>query len=132
MATAPEGVTLRMLEFTKSATKRVPVAASTAMPEGVLKPALLPKPSAKPPEALPARVLTAPAGVTLRIRLFMRSETYRMPLEASTAMPLGLLNLALVPVPSAVPENCEGDPARLATAPAGLTERSLLLFASQM
>ncbi len=51
---------------------------------------------------MPAIVETAAAGVILRIVLLAVSATYKLPME-SKASPLGVLNCALVPVPSLVP-----------------------------
>ena len=60
--------------------------ASKATPLGRKNDASLPLPSANAPAPLPASVVTAPPGVTLRIRLFAVSATTMVPL-ASMATP---------------------------------------------
>jgi hypothetical protein len=54
------------------------------------------------PLPLPAKVVTTPAGVTLRILWLLASATKTLPL-ASTATPVGPLNHAAVPVALVVP-----------------------------
>src|ERR1035437_3983975 len=67
VVTTPAEVTFRIVELPVSATKTLP-ALSTATPEGRLNRASLPVPSALPEfPALPASVVTIPAGVTSRI-----------------------------------------------------------------
>ena len=60
---------------------------------------------------LPARVLTTPAAVTLRMRLLWRSATYTVP-APSTATPQGPTNFAASPAPS-----LNRPPARVLTVP---------------
>src|SRR5215831_14018790 len=76
-----------------------------------------------------ARVVTTPAGVTLRIvpllttlptidkLVALLSATYKLP-AASVAMPTGLVKRAAAPSPSAVPYN-RGTPASVLTMPVG-------------
>jgi len=88
----------------------------------------------------PARVVTAPAGVTTRTRLLLRSATHTLPVAASSARPHGRLNCADVPTPSAVPEFCGGmpgmpptdaaPPASVVTAPLATTTLRTALFDS--
>src|SRR5262245_36714325 len=93
------------------------VALSTAMPLGLLNRAVAPMPSALPfsPQR-PARVVTTPLGVTLRMVQFSESATYTLP-APSTATPVGKENLALLPTPSAQPPLPEGfaNPASVVT-----------------
>src|SRR6185437_2738680 len=74
--------------------------------------------------AEPARVVTKPAGVILRIALLNSSPTYTLP-AGSTATPSGLSNDAALPVPSALPS--APDPASVVTTPAGVILRISLL-----
>ena len=69
---------------------------------------------------LPANVLTTPLGVTFRMQLFSASATSTLP-PASTAMPIGKLNIAFVPVPSA--KSGSPFPASVDTIPPGVTLR---------
>ena len=92
------------------------------MPVGPLKRAAAPIPSADPTApALPAIVVTKPAGVSLRIVSLPRSATYRLPLP-STAMADGRRNEAAAPLPSADPTT-PALPARVVTTPAGVMRR---------
>src|ERR1051326_6307726 len=92
------------------------------MPAGALKRASLPVPSADPLfPAEPASVVTAPAGVIIRIVWFPASATYRLVL-LSTATAPGLLNRASLPVPSAEPL-LPADPAIVVTTAAGVIFR---------
>ena len=95
--TTPLGVTLRTRK--KSATKTCSLP-STAIAMGRKKEALVPAPSVYAIEPLPAIVLTAPAGVTFRMRELTVSATYTLPLEL-VAIPKGVLNEAPAWVPSA-------------------------------
>ena len=71
------------------------------MPVGKLKRAALPEPSAKPPvPAWPAKVVTVPPDVILRMTLLPESATYTLP-AASTARLFGAWNWVDVPEPSA-------------------------------
>jgi hypothetical protein len=69
---------------------------------GVWKRAAVPVASVVPAVVAPAKVVTTPAGVTLRIALFASSATYSFP-AASNAMLLGAPNFAAVPVASTKP-----------------------------
>ena len=72
----------------ESATKTLP-APSTATPLGQLKRAAAPVPSALPDEpAVPASVVTTPAGVIFRMVLLPVSATKTLP-APSTATPWG-------------------------------------------
>src|SRR3954447_25144065 len=95
-----------------SATKTLPDE-STAMPEGPLNSADVPVALIMPAKPSPANVVTTPAGVILRMRLFAPSARYMLP-ELSKSKPLGPLNLALVPVASTQPLV---DPANVETTP---------------
>ena len=67
VVTTPPAVILRIVWLPASQTKTLPEA-STASPAGALKRAALPVASVAPViPALPARVVTTPAGVILRI-----------------------------------------------------------------
>ena len=133
VVTTPDGVILRILLPYPSVTKTFPDA-STAIPLGLLKLAAAPVPSCpigSPPIAPPASVVTTPAGVILRILLFIVSATKTVPYW-STAMPWGLLKLAAVPVPSwpipAPPPM--PPPASVVTTPLGVILRILLFIVS--
>ena len=91
------------LLYEVSATIMLPLP-STAMPLAPLKVASVPTPLRKGRDASePARVVTIPAGVILRILfLYVVSETYKTPAE-SKASANGLLNFALNPNPSLTP-----------------------------
>lgn len=80
-------------------------AESTAKADGELKDAEVAAPSAHAGRPFPASVVTVttPWTVTnLRMRLLIVSAIYTLP-AVSRVTPLGLLNTALVPVPSAYP-----------------------------
>ncbi len=70
--------------------------AASATPQGQLKRAASPCPSAKPSSPLPASVLTSPALDTRRRALFSLSATTMWP-AASTVMPTGQLKSAAGP-----------------------------------
>jgi hypothetical protein len=60
-------------------------------------------------------VVTTPAVVTIQIRLFAESDTYRLLAGPGPRhIFLGALNLATFPVPTALPE-VPGNPARVST-----------------
>ena len=86
-------------------------------------------PSALPElPALPARVVTTPAGVTFRIVWLSVSATYTLP-ALSTATPLGIAEprgAARAIGTAGVP----GLPARVVTTPAGVTFRIVWLSVS--
>src|SRR5512142_937758 len=95
------------------------------MPLGELNQAALPTPSRLPRlTAEPARVVTTPSGVILRLVALPVSATYTFP-ATSTARPPGWLNRAFVPVPSWVP-TAPVDPANVLTMPAGVIFRMVL------
>src|SRR4051794_17490352 len=99
--TTPAGVILRISLLPVSATNTLPDE-STAMPDGALNCADVPVALVLPAVPDPANVVTTPAAVTLRMRLFSASATYMLP-ELSKSKPLGPLNFALVPVASTQP-----------------------------
>jgi hypothetical protein len=93
----------------------VPVAPSKHTPVGELKLAEAPTPFAKAATPLPAKVVTAPLGVTLRMRWLPVSARYAT-FSASKARPLGTQKLAPAPTPSAhahapLPANVDTSPA---------------------
>ena len=117
LVTTPSGVILRIkCKFT---TTYKLLDESIVKPCSILNDALVPVSSVFPYEPLPAKVVTTPSGVILRILKLLESATYTFPLE-STAIPRGVLNLAFVPVPVIFP--CEL-PARVVTTPAGVILR---------
>ena len=131
VVTTPRGVTSRMRKLPYSATTITPVEGITATPDGHLKVAAVPVPSAKPPIQfpdwstplleLPASVVTTPRGVTSRTRQLDWSATTITPLEGITATPKGQKKLAAVPDPSAnAPLPL---PAIVVTTPMGVTSR---------
>ena len=73
----------------------------------------------------PDPAVTTPAGVTFRIALLLPSATYTLP-ALSTVTAVRPLNLAAVPVPSALPE-VPFRPASVVTTPAGVTLRTAWL-----
>jgi len=102
VVTRPAGVILRIVLFPKSATKTFP-APSAATFIGMKNLAVLPVPSVLPKlPAEPAKVLTTPVGVILRIVWAKGSATKTLP-EPSTPTPAGLKNRAALPVPSTLP-----------------------------
>src|ERR1051325_5056857 len=84
---------------------------STATPHGALNLACAAGPSANPC-SLPATVVVAPVGATLRILWFLVSAMYKLP-SVSSAIPDGPSNLASEPDPSTYP-GC-GSPASVLT-----------------
>jgi len=121
VVTTPLGVTSRMRLFPASATTKTPLEGITATPIGLRNDAAVPMPSKNVELPLPASVVTAPRGVTSRMRWLSVSATTITPLDGITATPDGLLNLAVVPVPSA--EAALPLPASVATTPRGVTRR---------
>lgn len=88
-------------------------------------------PSAPPvTPAVPAKVVTTPALVILRIVPFPASATNTLP-AASTTRPSGAPNNAAAPVPSAEPL-IPGVPANVVTTPAGVAFRIVRLAVSAM
>src|SRR5580693_603155 len=84
---------------------------ATATPVGRLKRAAAPVSSVEPElPAVPATVVTTPAGVIILITSLFLSATNMFPLE-STARPAGWLNDAADPVPLLLP-SAPGVPAR--------------------
>ena len=100
VVTRPKGVTRRMRWSFQSATTITSFEGITATPDGLLKLAAAPVPSAKAALPLPASVVTIPRGVTSRTRLLPKSATTTTPVEGITATPHGLLKLAAAPMPS--------------------------------
>ena len=119
VVTTPAGVIFRSTLLPLSATYTFPNG-SVPTPKGPLNEAAVPVPLVNPETPLPAKVVTTPAGVILRIRLFPKSDTYKLP-AASVSIPVGLLNEAAVPVPLALPETPL--PAKVVTTPAGVIIR---------
>ena len=78
-------VTRRTRLLDESATAIAPLEGSAAIPNGLLKLAAAPVPSAKAPLPLPAIVVTTPAKVTSLRRLPSWSITTMLPLKGSTA-----------------------------------------------
>ena len=117
-------MTSRMRWFCVSATTISPLKGITATPDGLLKLAAVPVPSAYPPPLFPVSVVTTPeVGFTSRMRLLPSSATTIRPLEGITASPAKLLKLAAVPVPSA--KELLPLPASVVTAPEeGFTSRT--------
>src|ERR1700722_9749422 len=114
-----------MVELPLSATYTLP-SLPTAIPWGLSKSAPLPVPSVDPvTPANPARVVTTPALVTIRMVSLPESTTYTLPLP-STAAPQGLEKVAAAPTPSADPV-LPAFPASVVTAPALETLRIALL-----
>jgi len=108
--------------------------ANSASPEGMTAIAMgncrvaeAPAPLSTPRPPDPTQVLTAPFGVTSRIRWFHESATSRFPFGAS-AMPIGWVNLAAAPWPSAKPwaSAPEKPPASGETVPFWITRMRLL------
>src|SRR5471032_524115 len=96
-----------------------------ASPVGSLKSAALPGPSTKPvAPGVPARVVTAPAAVILRIELLPASATYAVP-PASTTIPVGILKRATAPVPLVAPA-APAVPAKVVTTPSQVILRIVL------
>ena len=121
--TTPSGEIRRIVALLESATSTLPEL-STATACGPLNRAVAASPSALPQEpARPARVVTTPAGVTLRIAQFTWSATTRSP-DASRAIPLGKANRAFAPVPSAVPRT-PTRPAIVEADPSGAMRRMM-------
>ena len=119
--TTPDGVILRIKLLPGSATYRLP-AASVVNPSGYLKVASVPVPLRLPvTPAFPAKVLTTPDWVILRIKLLYWSATYTLP-AASVATPTGLLKVASVPVPLRLPDT-PALPAKVLTKPSGVILR---------
>ena len=124
VVTTPACVTLRRRSLSRSATTRSPLA-SKAIPLGEENDAAAPVPSARPGVPEPARVVTAPAAVILRIELL--SVTKALPKE-SIAIADRSLNPAVAAGPSvSVPFVAGSVPTIVVTSPAGVTCRMLLL-----
>jgi len=97
-------------------------AGPVAMPYGVLKTAVGRNPSVAPgTPAVPTNVVTTPSGVILRMVWLNVSAMTKVP-DASIAMPLGVLNLAAAPTPSAAP--WLRSPASAVTTPCGVIRRT--------
>jgi hypothetical protein len=126
VATTPYAiVTMRSRWPSISATYRAAPAASTARPQGVLKVAKVPGPSAPPAAPVPATVDTTPPASN-RILLLEESATYTAPVAPTTATDAGRLKVALSAGPSAAPT--APVPANELTAPVATnTTRSALL-----
>src|SRR3990172_4229440 len=120
VVTRPPAVTFRIVWFPESVTNRSPPRA--AIPPGNRNCAAGPVPSADPGVSrTPARVLTVPAEVTLRIVWFPVSVTNAFP--PPPAPPAGMEKRAVPPVPSSPPVR-GGLPARVVATPAAVTWRT--------
>jgi hypothetical protein len=118
-----------MVLLLASATKRfVP---SFVIPRGRSNKAAVPVPSVVPAvPAVPARVVTTPVEITiLRIVLVKKSVTYRF--VPSFVIPNGILNKALVPVASVVPE-VPAVPARVVTTPVTLSSVEVVVLSVEV
>ncbi len=105
----------------------LPVVESTARPCGPLKSAAEPVPSVLPVvPAVPARVVTTPPGVIMRMVSLPVSATKTSPVVGSSVTPTGPLNRAAEPVPSVLPA-VPAVPARVVTTPAGVIMRIVSL-----
>src|SRR6478609_9888666 len=125
VVTSPAGVILRITALSSSATYTLP-ALSTATPFGKLNRAALPEPSVLPKvSAWPARVVTVPSLVILRMVLLPVSATYRLPLLSQATL-RGLLNDAAAPTPLLLPLT-PNLPAKVVTTPAEVILRITLL-----
>ena len=102
MATASDGKESNLInELVMSDMTMLPAASRASPPFPPLpKVALVPIPFVEPAKELPASVATYPVGDILRMRAFTESNTYTTLFEL-TVIPVGLLNAALVPCPSA-------------------------------
>ena len=97
MLTNPPGVILRIILLSVSATYKLPEA-STAIADGAKKLAAIPCPSLLPDAPDPARVVTKPPLVILRITSLPKSVIYKFP-EPSIAIPVGKSKQADIPCP---------------------------------
>ena len=121
VVTAPSGVTSRIMWLSRSATSTLP-APSTTTAAGPLNRAAPLIPSSPPfIPAQPASVVTSPPGTILRSVWLPVSATKMFP-SRSTATPVGVLNRAAAPAPSARPA-VPARPASVATSPFGETLR---------
>src|SRR6266496_4340483 len=136
VVTTPEAMTIRrMVWLFLSATYRLVPLLSTARTWGRLNSAAAPVPSALPAvPAVPARVLTTPAGVILRMVWFLIPAVYRLPAlsrttpnwggnPAAAAGPSTELAVAAPPTPPPVPGDL-GAPAMVLATPAGVILRT--------
>src|ERR1039457_3865884 len=123
----PAGVTIRMRSLPLSTMNRLP-APSTATSQGSNNSAEVAGPLSplKPRVPLPATVLIVPAGVTFRIRLFIRSAMKRLP-ALSTATSLGWFSSAAVAGPPSPLKPAVPLPATVLIVPAAVTFRMRLL-----
>src|SRR4030042_540955 len=97
------------------------------MPYGLLNRAVVPIPLVVPySPAVPAKVVTSPVAITILRRVFLpESATYRF--VPSVVMPYGLLNRAVVPIPSLVPYS-PAVPATVVTSPGAITILLMVLL----
>jgi hypothetical protein len=118
--------TERTALFAESATNSTPAASLSARPRGAEKHAAVPVPSmsAGVDDGQPARVVTAPAGLTVRIAWRPMSATNAVPDVGDTARPAGAEKRAAAPVASTV--SSTPFPARVVTAPTAATRRTRL------
>ena len=111
-----------ILLFPASATYKLPEV-SKAKYSGLLKLAVVLVPSALPVTPVPAIVDTIPETSILRILFPLLSATYKFP-AVSSVIPSRLLKLAVIPVPSSLPEL--PDPAIVVTTPDAVIFLTLL------
>src|SRR6266581_43651 len=136
VVTTPVAMTIRrMVWLVLAATYRLVPLLSTARPWGRLNSAAAPVPSALPAvPAVPASVLTTPAGVILRMVWFLIPAVYRLPAlsrttpnwggnPAAAAGPSTELAVAAPPTPPPVPGDL-GAPAMVLATPAGVILRT--------
>src|SRR6266699_3199776 len=125
VVTTPVAMTIRrMVLLPLSATYRLVPLLSMARPLGRRNVVAVPVPSALPavPAVLPARVVTTPVAMTIcRMLLPFRVDTYRLVPLLSMTRPPGPLNVAAVPMPSALPAAPE--PASVLTTSVAMTIR---------
>src|SRR6266699_2908961 len=130
VVTTPVAMTIRrMVLLPLSATYRLVPLLSMARPLGRRNVAAVPVPSALPavPAVLPARVVTTPVAMTIcRMLLPFRVDTYRLVPLLSMTRPPGPLNVAAVPMPSALPAAPE--PASVLTTSVAMTIRRMVLL----
>ena len=121
MLTTPLGVIMRTTQSNSSVTYAVPPP-STVIRAGDRNEAAVPTPSRLTQRpAIPAQVLTTPAGVILRIVQLPPSTTYSSP-PLPTATPRGARNRAAPRTPSSLP-NIPARPASVLTTPSGVVVR---------
>src|SRR3974377_321638 len=109
-------------------TKRKFPSGSTARAIGLLSCAEVagPPSPAKPAVPFPATVLITPSGVTLRIRLLLKSAMKRLPAQ-SKARPVGELSFAEVAGPPSPEKPSDAVPTTVLITPSGVILQTRLL-----